>query len=255
MIEALYRWTYLLVKYTFFIGGGVLLSILGFLYLGQNKLIYPSNVPEGSRKIVSKPSEYGMNDYQDLDLQAADGVNIKAYFIKQSPLSKTTLIYYHANAGNMGHRMPISKFLFEKLGCNILMLSYRGYGLSEGDANENGLKLDAQAALDYITGNEQLNGGKIILYGQSIGGAVAIHVASKNQGKIDALIIENTFTTLKETVQSVFGRLGFLKYFCHQVRLSTDYIHELISFVQKWNSLEAIKGIDSIPILFLSVRI
>ena len=217
MLEVLFRWTVFLVKYGLYLGGGIAVSVLGLLFINQNKMIYPTMVPEGSRSLVAKPNEYGMSDYQELDLQASDGVNLKAYFIKQSPLAKTTLIYYHANAGNMGHRLPIAKFLYEKLGCNILMLSYRGYGHSEGEANEEGLKKDSQAALDFVTGHEQLKGGKILVYGQSIGGAVAIHVASKNQGKIDALILENTFTTLKETIQSVFGRLGFIKYFCHQV--------------------------------------
>lgn len=61
------------------------------------------------------------------------------------------------------------------------MLSYRGYGKSEGEASEVGLKLDAQAALDYVYGHERLKGGKIIVYGQSIGGAVAIDVTSRNQ--------------------------------------------------------------------------
>lgn len=236
MLAALGRWGFIFLKYTLYLISGVSASLLVALYMNQNKLIYPSMVPEGSRTQVSKPSDFGLNDFQDLDLQAEDGVNLKAYFIKQSPIAKTTLVYYHANAGNMGHRLPIAKLLYQKLGCNVLMLSYRGYGLSEGEASETGLKRDAQAALDFVTGHDQLKGGKIILYGQSIGGAVAIDIASRNQGKIDALIVENTFTTLKDTIQSVFGHLGFIKYLCHQ----------------KWNSVEAIKKIDSIPILFLS---
>lgn len=89
--------------------------------------------------------------------------------------------------------------------------------MKKGEPSETGLLLDAQAALDFVTGHERLKGGKVILYGQSIGGAVAIAMAAKNQGKVDALIIENTFTSLKETIQSVFGPyLGFIKYFCHQ---------------------------------------
>jgi abhydrolase domain-containing protein 13 len=119
-------------------------GVIATLYFQQTKLIYPSAFPEGSRQQVPKPSEFGMNDYQDVVLKASDGVALKAYFIKNGA-SKTTLIYYHANAGNMGHRLPIAKQLMDRLGCNVFMLSYRGYGLSEGEANEKGMKLDAQA--------------------------------------------------------------------------------------------------------------
>ncbi len=97
--------------------------------------------------------------------------------------------------------------------------------------------LDAQAALDYVVNHDKLKGGKIILYGQSIGGAVAIATAMRNQGKVDALILENTFTSLKDTIKAVFGPyLSIIRFFC----------------TQKWNSIEAIEKIDTIPILFLS---
>ncbi|KAJ3300492.1 hypothetical protein HDV03_002141 [Kappamyces sp. JEL0829] len=234
---ALYVWAFWLVKWSTYISFGVIASAVGVLYWHQNKLIYPSAFPEGSRQNVPKPNEFGMNDYQDVALKAADGVNLKAYFIKKSPIARLTVIFYHANAGNMGHRLPIAKFLMDKLGCNVFMLSYRGYGHSEGEPNEKGMLLDAQAALDYVVNHDRLKGGKVILFGQSIGGAVAIATAAKNQGKVDALIVENTFTTLKDTIRSVLGPyLGLVRYFCHQ----------------RWNSVETIKTIETIPILFLS---
>ena len=191
----LLSYAYTGLKWTIYIVLTAAAGILGTLYFQQTKLIYPSEFPAGSRQTVPKPPEFGIHDYQDLVLKASDGVALKAYFIRNSS-SKTTLIYYHANAGNMGHRLPIAKQLMDRLGCNILMLSYRGYGLSEGQANEKGMKLDAQAALDYVVSHDRLKGGKIIVYGQSIGGAVAIDITARNQGKIDALIIENTFLSM-----------------------------------------------------------
>ncbi len=86
--------------------------------------------------------------------------------------------------------------LQKQLNCNIFIISYRGYGLSEGSPNEKGLKMDAQTALDYIQKHAYLSKTRIIVYGQSIGGAVAIHLASKNENKIHALMIENTFLSL-----------------------------------------------------------
>ena len=76
------------------------------------------------------------------------------------------------------------------------MLSYRGYGLSEGSADEAGMKIDAQVALDYITNHPTLRFSKVIAFGQSIGGAVAIDLASKNSDVLHGIIIENTFLSL-----------------------------------------------------------
>lgn len=109
---------------------------------------------------------------------------------------------FHGNAGNIGHRVPIAKILEENLGCNVLMLEYRGYGLSTGEPNEAGINIDAQAALDYLRHQKETEGGKIIVYGQSLGGAVAIQLVAKNQevGDILALVLENTFTSIKDMI-------------------------------------------------------
>lgn len=109
---------------------------------------------------------------------------------------------FHGNAGNIGHRVPIAKVLEENLGCNVLMLEYRGYGLSTGDPNEEGINIDAQTALDYIRQQKETQSGKIIVFGQSLGGAVAIQLVAKNQeaGDIVGLVLENTFTSIRDMI-------------------------------------------------------
>jgi abhydrolase domain-containing protein 13 len=122
----------------------------------------------------------------------------------QKPISKTTLFYFHANAGNLGHRLPIAKVLQEILPCNVFLLSYRGYGRSEGEPSEHGIRMDAEAGLEYLLNREDIKGSKIILYGQSIGGAVAIDIASRFEEFVDALILENTFLSLVRMVISFY---------------------------------------------------
>ncbi|KAJ3273734.1 hypothetical protein HDV01_004013 [Terramyces sp. JEL0728] len=209
-----------------------ILAVTGFaglatiLYLNQNKILYPSSFPQGSRENVPKPSEYDMHDWEDVSLRSADGVIVKGYLIRKKTgdgVANTTLIYYHANAGNMGHRLPIARALQFHLNCNIFMLSYRGYGLSEGLPDERGMKLDAQAAFDYVISHNQLKNSKVIIYGQSIGGAVAIHTTAKNQGK-------------HKLIPSVVPHLKYFTWLCHQI----------------WNSELEIAKLDKIPILFLS---
>lgn len=109
---------------------------------------------------------------------------------------------FHGNAGNIGHRVPIAKVLEENLGCNVLMLEYRGYGLSTGDPNEEGINIDAQTALDYIRQQKETQSGKIIIFGQSLGGAVAIQLVARNQeaGDIVGLVLENTFTSIRDMI-------------------------------------------------------
>jgi alpha-beta hydrolase superfamily lysophospholipase len=154
--------------------------------------------------MVALPSEYGMDDYEEVYITTSDKVKLHCYFIKQASgmagsrtnlnKPKRILIYFHANAGNMGHRLPIAYQLMRVLDCAVFMVSYRGYGKSQGSPGEAGMKIDAQAVLDYIV--DRHREASLIVYGQSIGGAVAIDLVSKNHSKIDLLIVENTFLSL-----------------------------------------------------------
>ncbi|GAA5828934.1 hypothetical protein JCM3766R1_003872 [Sporobolomyces carnicolor] len=203
------------------------------LYLGQNKLIYPSGIPAGSREHVPTPDQFGMPNYEELTLQTPDGIKIKAFLMlyEQDGVAakdRPTVLLLHANAGNVGHRLPIAKVFHNRMRCNVLALSYRGYGKSEGSASEKGIKLDAQTALDYILSNEKLEKTKIWLYGQSIGGAVSIFLASQNAQRVHGLVIENTFLSLPKLVPHVLPFLSpFVPYLLHQIWPSERYITTL----------------------------
>ncbi|QRV78612.1 alpha/beta hydrolase family protein [Ceratobasidium sp. AG-Ba] len=232
----------------------------GLLYYGQNSLIYPANVPEGSRTNVATPAEYGI-PYTDLTFTTPDKVKIRAYLLIQRRTllsadgsvgsgeidaqgddaefarSRPTVLFLHANAGNVGHRIPLAKVFYNKFRCNVLMLSYRGYGLSEGQPSEKGLKIDAQKAFDYILEHPILQNTRIVLYGQSIGGAVAFYLASQNSASISALIVENTFMTLPSLIPTVLPVAAPLAFLCHQI----------------WDSASAARSLPtSVPVLLLS---
>ncbi|KAJ9062591.1 bem46 protein, variant [Entomophthora muscae] len=213
------------------------LGTLGLLYKYQNSLIYQPDFPDGSRRKIDTPSKYDL-PFNEVVITTADNVRLGAYLITRPEAQKDTptLIYFHANAGNLGHRLPIAERLYHLLGCNILMLSYRGYGYSEGAPDEKGFKLDAEATLDFVVNHESLKDGKIVLYGQSIGGAVAIYTAQRFEDKIHGLIVENTFLSLPKLIPSVLPLLKFTSSFCHQI----------------WDSEKAISEIKHTPTLFLS---
>ncbi|ETW75299.1 Alpha/beta hydrolase [Heterobasidion irregulare TC 32-1] len=213
---------------------------MGLLYYGQNYLIYPSAFPPGSRDEVPTPAEFSL-PYTDLELTTSDGVKLKCYLLLQRPdlhvpgatkiewdsdgddekydmfaATRPTIIMFHGNGGNHGHRIPLAKIFFAKMRCNVLMLSYRGYGRSEGTPSEKGLVVDAQTGLDYVLQHETLSKTPIILYGQSIGGAVAIDLASKNTQAITAMILENTFMSLPRLIPTAFPILTPFSWLCHQ---------------------------------------
>ncbi|GEM12498.1 alpha/beta hydrolase fold-1 domain containing protein [Rhodotorula toruloides] len=196
------------------LGTTLALSVLGggtALYLFQTRLIYPANLPSGSREHVPRPQVFGMEG-EEVDLQSADGVKVKAFVIlaRDKAEERPTVLLLHANAGNVGHRLPIAKVFWQKMRCNVVMLSYRGYGHSEGSPSEKGIKLDAQTCLDYLKSRPDLEKTDVWLYGQSIGGAVAVWLASQNAERVRGLIVENTFLSLPKLIPHL---LPFLRPF------------------------------------------
>ncbi|KAL4874640.1 Alpha/Beta hydrolase protein [Aspergillus karnatakaensis] len=220
---------------------GLAVVASGLLYFKQNELIYPRNIPADARTNVPKPRQFGIDDFEELQLPTPDGESIHAYFIRaprKRPDRNLTVLMFHGNAGNVGHRIPIAKVLQDFLGCHVLMLEYRGYGLSTGVPDENGLKVDAQTALDHLRQRGETADSQIVVYGQSLGGAVAIHLVASNEDKggIAGLILENTFLSIRKLIPSVFPPARYLARFCHQT----------------WTSEETLPKITKIPILFLS---
>lgn len=144
----------------------------GLLYFCQTFMVYPSMLPEGSRTTVSTPDKNHMPHYVEVPLTTPDGFKLHAYMItkKSKHTSPTILLYLHANAGNMGHRLPIAYRFLNTFDTSVFMLSYRGYGKSEGFATEKGLKIDSQCALDWI--KSTYPSSRVIVYGQSIGGII-----------------------------------------------------------------------------------
>jgi fermentation-respiration switch protein FrsA (DUF1100 family) len=221
-------------------------------------VIYPRNIPANARTEVPKPPQFHIENYEELSLRTPDEVNLHTYLVRPANIQfarPVTILMFHGNAGNIGHRLPIAKILADDLNCNVLFVEYRGYGFSSGEPNEKGLTIDAQTGLDYIRERKELKNTKIIVYGQSLGGAVAIGLVGKNQeaGDIAGLILENTFMSIRTLIPrwvlqtllhlnltntkfSVLPPAKYLTLLCHQL----------------WPSNEVLPTIKSIPILFLS---
>lgn len=156
--------------------------ITGILYNAEDKLLYHPELPSHSRVFVPIPSIYGL-PYENVYVRSADGTMLHMFFIKQSlerMATAPTIVFLHGNAGNMGHRLQNVAGLYNNLCCNILMLEYRGYGLSEGNPTEDGLYIDACTCLDYLSSRSDINHSEIIIFGRSLGMVVQIYFCYSN---------------------------------------------------------------------------
>lgn len=204
-------------------------AVLGVLYNGQDKLLYYPEQPAQSRLFVELPSMYGL-PYESLTTRTQDGVQINMFLIRQPPnliSAAPTVIYFHGNAGNIGHRLVNAYGLYHHCKANILLVEYRGYGKSQGHPSEAGMYLDAQAAVDYISSRSDINQQKLVVFGRSLGGAVAVHVCSMPYyaSRIACLVVENTFTSIPDMAYKLFDfhLLHYIPDWCFKNKFLSRY--------------------------------
>ncbi len=140
--------------------------------------------PERVLNVV--PSDAGLV-YEDASFVTSDGVRLQGWFVPGG--GDVTWLWFHGNAGNIGHRLENLRQLHERLGVSVLLFDYRGYGLSEGAPSEEGIYLDAKAALKYLRSRPDIREDRIVYFGRSIGGAVAVDLARSEPPY--ALILES----------------------------------------------------------------
>lgn len=176
----------LMIDLFLIIGGLFLIYIFlcFYLYFNQDAYIF---FPE--KTITSAPSAFGMK-YENLFIVAKDGVKINVWYIPNG--NSALIIHCNGNAGNLSER--VEKFsLFNSLGYSVIGFDYRGYGKSEGKPSEEGLYMDLRSVINFAE-EKGYKKSEIILYGESIGGGVALQLASEMQFSV--LILESTFTSI-----------------------------------------------------------
>jgi len=138
---------------------------------------------------------------ESLFLETEDGVRIHAFFLP-SPGSSRSLLFLHGNAGNASHRLPNAADL-TTLGVSVLLLDYRGYGLSEGRPSEAGVYADARAGLEHLRASRGFPLERIVVFGRSVGGGVAVDLAADSP--LAGLILESTFTSIADVARKATG--------------------------------------------------
>ena len=170
----------------------IILIITGFvLLLTGIRLILPRFVFHPSQAIRDTPAAINP-DYEDITLITEDNVRIHGWYIPAAN-ARATLLFFHGNGGNISHRLDSFK-IFNDLRLSVFIISYRGYVLSDGRPSIKGTALDALAAWNWLTLDRGIPASNIVVFGRSLGGAVAMELMkSITPG---ALILESTFSSL-----------------------------------------------------------
>ena len=172
-----------------------LAAISLWLRLNEARLIY---FPE--RAIAMTPQQRGMK-YEDVWLTAADGVRLNGWFMPGNHPSGLTVLLLHGNAGNISHRFE-KYAIFHQLGLDVFALDYRGYGNSAGEPDETGLYLDARTAYRYLVEQRGVDPHKLVVYGESLGVAVAVDLLG--QVAAAGLVLEEGFTSAPDVGHEMY---------------------------------------------------
>ena len=167
-------------------------AILTLAWAFQRSLIY---FPFGA---VPSPAEVGLADVEAVTFDTQDGIRLHGWFMKSRPSPGFTLAVFNGNAGNRGMRASLAAE-FAQHGMSTLLFDYRGYGDNAGRPSEDGLARDARAARSYLTTRADVDTTRLVYFGESLGAAVALRLATENPPV--ALVLRSPFTSLADAGQ------------------------------------------------------
>lgn len=171
---------------------GALYCVLVLLvYVFQGRLLYLPNI--AGRGLDATPAAIGL-EYEEIRFSTHDGVSLHGWFVPSREAERVVL-FCHGNAGNISHRLD-SIQIFHDLALNVFIFDYRGYGLSDGQPSEQGTYRDAEAAWAFLSEQRGYSPGAIVVFGRSLGAAIAAHLAQHVRPA--ALILESAFASVPE---------------------------------------------------------
>jgi uncharacterized protein len=157
------------------------------------------------RLLEGDPGTIGLA-FQELRLTTTDGISLHGWFVPHAE-ANVTILLLHGNGGNISHRLPWTEII-HGLKAHVMLFDYRGYGRSAGRPFEQGLYRDAAAAYNWWARERAPRGERLVLFGESLGGAVAVDLAARTQPA--GLILQSTFTSARDMARTMMP-LGLLQ--------------------------------------------
>jgi fermentation-respiration switch protein FrsA (DUF1100 family) len=181
----------------------VVYLLLFIVLIGIGSVVFYSRIENffvfhPQRTLDYTPETYGL-EYKDVFFESSDGKRLHGWYFP-SPGSGPVILFCHGNAGNISHRLENIAGL-QRRGLGVFIFDYRGYGRSEGSPSEKGIYKDGFSAYEYLVSQERIPPERIVPFGRSLGGAVAIEVALEK--KVRGLILECAFTSLRDMGRSM----------------------------------------------------
>lgn len=168
-------------------------ALCAFLFITQRSHIYHPSV---EFPVMPERDHAGY-----IRVSTSDGLTLVGWYAPAAP-GRKTILYYHGNAGHIGHRWKMVE-PYVAAGYGVLLAGYRGFGGNEGRPGEQGLYKDARAYLDYLTGRRSVPVSDIVLFGESIGSGPAIQIAQENPDAA-ALILLTPFSSIADIARRHF---------------------------------------------------
>ena len=167
-----------------------LFIIVCVMFMENSLIFFPKVHPAGNwDEVRRQPS------IEEVWITAEDGTKIHGLYAAH-PKPRGVLLYFHGNAGNVADRLDRIHALHAQFQLTVLAIDYRGYGKSEGAPHEKGVLQDAAAATEWLADKEGLPKNRLIFLGRSLGGAIAVHMASRFGAR--GLVLESSFTSLPD---------------------------------------------------------
>ncbi|MBW3598810.1 MAG: alpha/beta hydrolase [Planctomycetes bacterium] len=167
----------------------IYLVLLALLMLFEEALIFPApRYPLGDWS----PAALGQ---EEVFFEAEDGTRLHGWYVAP-PSPRAYVLFCHGNGEHVGFLGDYLAYLRDELNIAVFAFDYRGYGRSEGKPNEEGILADGRAAQAWLADRAEIAPGEVVLWGRSIGGAVAIDLAAANGAR--GLIVERAFTSLPD---------------------------------------------------------
>lgn len=174
----------------------LLASLLTLLLMGCTQAFFQPH-----RHIVSTPGQFGL-EYHPVEFKAADGTALFAWFLPARGAPRASVLYLHGNAENISTHFANVAWM-PAAGFNVLAFDYRGYGGSQGSPTLEGVQLDVDAAMRTLLALPRVDPQRIIIFGQSLGGALAIHYAAQSdyRANVRAIVVDSAFSDYRRIVR------------------------------------------------------
>jgi fermentation-respiration switch protein FrsA (DUF1100 family) len=188
-----------------------ILALPGSVYMNLLEVLERQFIFFPMPRVERSPAEVGI-PFDDVYFETDDGHRLNGWFVPAPPEdteaagsdnADITLLWFHGNAGNIGHRVEDLALFHHLLGVNIFIIDYRGYGNSRGKPSEKGVYQDSRAALAYLTAREDVNPDRIVYYGRSLGAAVAVELALHHQPY--GMVLYSPFTSLADMGAALYA--------------------------------------------------